>query len=423
MPVDPAILSALAAAVAAAPDGVPLRVHYATMLVEAGRPAEALAECQAALGYAPDDRGALALAARAARLTGDTGRAEAYERLIAPNPAPVPDPPPLVTPPEPIPNPPEQEPVIGDVVPIRLFNSDSSADDIHDVEVPTVRLADVGGMEQVKRRLEMAFLAPMRNPQLREMYGKSLRGGLLLFGPPGCGKTFVARATAGELGARFVAVGLSDVLDMYFGQSERNLHELFETARRKAPCVLFLDEVDALGQKRTNARHQPMWRSVVAQLLNEMDSVSADNEGVFILGATNAPWDVDTALRRPGRFDRMLLVLPPDPAARAAIIKYHLANRPVDTGIDFATLASRTDGYSGADLAHACESAAEFALDDSLASGVARPITRNDIDRALGDVRPSTGAWFQMARNFAMFANEGGAYDDLLDYMRVHKLA
>jgi SpoVK/Ycf46/Vps4 family AAA+-type ATPase len=278
-------------------------------------------------------------------------------------------------------------------------------------------------MEQVKRRLEMAFLAPMRNPQLREMYGKSLRGGLLLFGPPGCGKTFVARATAGELGARFMAVGISDVLDMYFGQSERNLHELFETARRKAPCVLFLDEVDALGQKRTNARYQPLWRSVVAQLLNEMDSVSADNEGVFILGATNAPWDVDTALRRPGRFDRMLLVLPPDAPARAAILDYHQKSRPVEAGIDFRTIASRTDGYSGADLAHACESAAEFALEDSLSSGVPREISRADIDHALADVKPSTGAWFQMARNFAMFANEGGVYDDLLDYMRTHRIA
>ena len=184
-------------------------------------------------------------------------------------------------------------------------------DELHDVEVPRVRLVDVGGMEQVKRRLEMGFLAPMRNPQLREMYGKSLRGGLLLFGPPGCGKTFIARATAGELGAHFIAVGLNDVLDIDSGQSERNLHELFETARRKAPCVLFLDEVDAIGQKRIHARNQPSWRAVVAQLLNEMDSVSSDIEGLFILGAPFA-LGVDAALRRPGRLDRTILASPPD---------------------------------------------------------------------------------------------------------------
>ena len=422
MPADPAVLIALAAAVEAAPDGVPLRIHYAALLVEAGRPADALRECQAALALAPDDASALALAARAARLTGESARADAYDRLVA-GAATSPPPPPLpLGPPAPPEDPPQPELHLGDLIPMRVLDSDGDADEVHDVEVPTVRLADVGGMEQVKRRLEMAFLAPMRNPQLREMYGKSLRGGLLLFGPPGCGKTFVARATAGELGARFIAVGLSDVLDMYFGQSERNLHELFETARRKSPCVLFLDEVDALGQKRTNARHTPMWRSIVAQLLNEMDSVAADNEGVFVLGATNAPWDVDTALRRPGRFDRMLLVLPPDAPARAAILDYHLRTRPVEPGIDFRDFATKTEGYSGADLAHACESAAEFALDDSLSTGVPRPITRQDLDHALREVKPSTGAWFQMARNFAMFANEGGAYDDLLDYMRAHRI-
>jgi SpoVK/Ycf46/Vps4 family AAA+-type ATPase len=354
------------------------------------------------------------MAASSARLSGDSARADAYSRLATATNGDAPKPPVRAEEPE--------LPLEGDLLPIRVLDG-GDADEIHDVEVPRIRLSDVGGMEQVKRRLEMAFLAPMRNPQLREMYGKSLRGGLLLFGPPGCGKTFIARATAGEMGARFIAVGLSDVLDMYFGQSERNLHELFETARRKAPCVLFLDEVDALGQKRTQARNQPMWRSIVAQLLNEMDSVAADNEGVFVLGATNAPWDVDSALRRPGRFDRMLLVLPPDAPAREAIIAYHLRSRPVDADIDRHKIALRTDGYSGADLAHACESAAEFALEDSLSTGVPRPISSSDLANALRDVKPSTGAWFQTARNFAMFANEGGLYDDLLDYMRAHRFA
>jgi len=411
MSIEPAVIQALEAALEATPDNVGLRLHLAAVLVEDGRAPEALVHCQSALALAPDNREALTLAATSARLAGDSARADAYARLATASTARAPA---VSTPGDGSP-----APMLGDVVPIRLLEG-ADGDEAHDVEVPNIRLADVGGMEHVKRRLEMAFLAPMRNPQLREMYGKSLRGGLLLFGPPGCGKTFIARATAGELGARFIAVGLSDVLDMYFGQSERNLHELFETARRKAPCVLFLDEVDALGQKRTNARHQPMWRSVVAQLLNEMDSVSSDNEGVFILGATNAPWDVDSALRRPGRFDRMLLVLPPDRDAREAILAYHLRARPVDPTIDRRALAGKTEGYSGADLAHACESAAEFALEDSLSTGAPRPIRADDLARALRDVKPSTGAWFQTARNFAMFANEGGLYDDLLDYMRSH---
>ena len=190
----------------------------------------------------------------------------------------------------------------------------------YDLEAPTVRLADVGGMTEVKARLEAAFLAPMRNPELSRLYGKSLKGGMLLYGPPGCGKTFLAKAVAGELGARFYGITLADVLDMYIGQSEHNLREVFDIARRNAPCVLFLDEIDALGQKRSQLRSSAM-RGTVNQLLNELDGADRTNDGVFVLAATNHPWDVDSALRRPGRLDRTLLVLPPDTEARAAILR------------------------------------------------------------------------------------------------------
>jgi AAA+ superfamily predicted ATPase len=292
--------------------------------------------------------------------------------------------------------------------------------DAWDVEsAGTVRLADVGGMAEVKQRLEAAFLAPLRNPELRRLYGKSMRGGLLLYGPPGCGKTFVARAVAGELGAKFMAVGLSDVLDMWIGASERNLHELFETARRNAPCVLFLDELDALGAKRSGMRHSGL-RNSVNQLLSELDGVDAEaNEGVFVLAATNHPWDVDTALRRPGRLDRTLLVLPPDEPAREAILRYHLRDRPV-AGVELGAVVRRTDGYSGADLQHVCETAAERALMDSVASGSPRMIGTPDLLEAVRQVKPSTGPWFETARNVATFANESGTYDDLLAYLK-HK--
>jgi SpoVK/Ycf46/Vps4 family AAA+-type ATPase len=272
----------------------------------------------------------------------------------------------------------------------------------------------------VKRRLNTSFLGPMRNPELRAMYGKSLRGGLLLYGPPGCGKTFLARAVAGELQARFFAVGLHEVLDMWLGKSEQNLHAIFETARRHAPCVLFLDEVDALGLKRTNLGHSAT-RNVVVQLLSELDSTRSDNEGVFVLAATNQPWDLDAALRRPGRFDRMLLVLPPDEPARLSIIQHHLRDRPT-AGIDRQKLARKTDGYSGADLRLVCESAAEYALEASIESGSPRPIDGADLERAIGEVKPSTRPWFEVAKNYAMFANDDGTYDELLTYMRKNRL-
>jgi SpoVK/Ycf46/Vps4 family AAA+-type ATPase len=316
-----------------------------------------------------------------------------------------------------------------DVLPAMFVGDGDAADsasagideaDAYDAERTGLTLADVAGLTEVKERLEAAFLAPMRNPELRRLYGKSLRGGLLLYGPPGCGKTFIARAVAGELGARFIAVSFADIIDMFVGQSERNIHELFEIARRNAPCVLFLDEVDAIGQKRSQLRHTPM-RSAVNQLLLELDDISGNNEGVFLLAATNHPWDVDSALRRPGRFDRTLLVLPPDAAAREGVFRYHLKDRPV-AGIDLAKLARRTDGYSGADIAHICETAAERALMDSVRRGEPRMIGTPDLEAAIAEVKPSLGAWFDTARNVALFANEGGTYDDLAAYLRKRRL-
>jgi SpoVK/Ycf46/Vps4 family AAA+-type ATPase len=288
-----------------------------------------------------------------------------------------------------------------------------------DVPSGAVTLRDVAGMEKVKRRLNLSFLGPLRNPQLRAAYGKSLRGGLLLWGPPGCGKTFLAKAVAGELGAKFINVGLHDILDMYMGQSEKNIRSLFDTARRQAPCVLFFDELDALGQKRSNLRGS-MERNAVVQLLTELDGVDSVNEGVFVLGATNHPWDVDTALRRPGRFDRTLLVLPPDAAAREAILHANLADRPT-AGLDLKAIAKLTEGYSGADLVHLCESATELALADAVESQVARPIQQSDVASALSEVRESTSQWLGMARNYAEFAdNSREAYSDLLDYLRMN---
>src|SRR5690606_1476730 len=130
--------------------------------------------------------------------------------------------------------------------------------DRYSIDTPAITLADVGGMKTVKDRLNAAFLAPLRNPELRQRLAKTLRGGLLLYGPPGCGKTFLARALAGELGAEFLSIGITDVLDPHFGQSERNLHDAFQLARREAPCVLFFDEVDALGGRRSHTSNSMM---------------------------------------------------------------------------------------------------------------------------------------------------------------------
>jgi AAA+ superfamily predicted ATPase len=279
-----------------------------------------------------------------------------------------------------------------------------------------ITLADVGGLDDVKQRLRVAFLEPMRNPAIAKAYGKSLRGGLLLYGPPGTGKTFLAKAIAGELGAQFLTVTVADILDGVMGESEKNVHRAFERARELAPCVLFIDELDSLGGKRSGYSNVGWMRSVVNQLLQEMDGVGSDNDGVFILAATNHPWDVDNALLRPGRFDRVVLVTPPDPAARAAILRHALEDRPI-SGIDLDQVVAATDGFTGADLTHLVASAAERAMTDSIASGELRPIGMDDLRAALVDVKPSAGPWLQSARNVVEFANVDGRYDDLQAYL------
>ena len=442
------LLDSLRNAVAAMPDDVPLRLHLAAMLLRAGLRDEAVRHLGAVLQREPGNAEAIRLLTSPAEVSGPPASApddadNSAERVRG---SALPPTGPLPVQNESAGTSAEAEaPADGsDDDPADRYDWSQAEDELRDV-LPTMfvgeagsvsagldearaydpeptglTLADVAGLDEVKKRLEAAFLAPMRNPDLRKLYGKSLRGGLLLYGPPGCGKTFIARAVAGELGARFITVSFADLIDMFVGRSERNIHELFEVARRNAPCVVFLDEVDAIGQKRSQLRNTPM-RSAVNQLLLELDDVASDNTGVFLLAATNHPWDVDSALRRPGRFDRTLLVLPPDGPAREGVFRYHLRDRPV-AGIDLARLSRLTDGYSGADIAHICETAAERALLDSVQRGEARLIGQADLEAAVGEVRPSLGTWFETARNVALFANEGGAYDDLVAYLRKRRL-
>ena len=440
-------LQALREALRLSPNNTPLRQHLADLLLASGRAAEAETEYREALAQAPDHAGLKLGLARAFHQQGKNSHALALiEALIKTSDAParafvlharlligigeieqavvqyrraV-----------------EKDPATADsalaatlgidadeqqseVVEGRVRNAWDQADTPlgAEVERPRINFKDVGGMEALKEEIRLKIIHPLAHPELYRAYGKAVGGGILLYGPPGCGKTHLARATAGEIRAGFIAVGINDVLDMWIGNSERNLHELFEQARRNRPCVLFFDEVDALGASRSDMRHHA-GRQLINQFLAEMDGVKASNEGVLILAATNAPWHLDSAFRRPGRFDRVLFVPPPDLAARADILRLLCHGKPMQD-LDYEQLARKTEHFSGADLKAVVDVAVEGKLAEAMKAGVPKPLTTRDLLSAAAKLKATTREWFATARNYALYSNQGGVYDDILKYLKI----
>jgi transitional endoplasmic reticulum ATPase len=306
---------------------------------------------------------------------------------------------------------------------LRVMSNDdtdqSEVDRLLHPSQPQVAFGDVGGLDEIKAQIEKRIILPFQKPALFAKFKKKPGGGILMYGPPGCGKTLLARATAGQCKATFLNVAIEDVLDMWIGESERKLHALFEKARAATPSVMFFDEIEALAGKRQYTREATSSK-LVSQFLSEMDGFVKNNAGVLILAASNVPWAIDPAFRRPGRFDRVLFVPPPDRAARAAILQILLAGRPAAGDIDAAALAARTSGFSGADLENLVDTAADRAIAASLERNAEIPIDQGHLVAALGEIKPTTVEWLTTARNYARYANEGGQYDEVLEFLRRH---
>ena len=309
----------------------------------------------------------------------------------------------------------------GAATPINMGDDDFAENILlqSDIEKPSIKFSDVGGMEAMKEEIALKVIHPLNNPEIYKAFGKKIGGGILFYGPPGCGKTMLARATAGEINANFISVGINDVLDMWMCNSEKNLHNIFEAARVNAPCVLFFDEVDALGASRSDMRNAA-GRFIINQFLDELDGVKYSNDGVLILAATNCPWYLDTAFRRPGRFDRIVFVQPPDVKAREEILRLLAHEKPFDN-VDFANIAKLTEEYSGADLKAVVDVAIESKLPESMKQNKIIPVTTSDLKNAIGKHKPTTKEWFATARNYALYSNESGLYDDILKYLKIKK--
>ena len=283
-------------------------------------------------------------------------------------------------------------------------------------QVSKVDFTKVGGMENVKEDIQMKIILPLQNPELYAAYGKKAGGGVLMYGPPGCGKTLMSRATAGEIKAGFFSIGLHQIFDMYIGQSEKNLHQIFELCRSNTPSVLFFDEIDALAADRRDFKTSAS-RTVINQFLAELDGSQTDNEGLLVLGATNAPWHLDSAFLRPGRFDRIVFVPPPDFQARVEVIRILGEGKPLAQW-SAEDLAKKTEGFSGADLAAVFDQAIEHALKESMKQkGKLVPVTGKMLINIAKKVKPTTKKWFESAKNYALYANQGGLYDDILEYL------
>ena len=236
------------------------------------------------------------------------------------------------------------------------------------VEVPTVSWSDIGGLEKVKLELQETVQYPVEHPEMFLKFGMQPSKGVLFYGPPGCGKTLLAKAIANECQANFISIKGPELLTMWFGESEANVRDVFDKARAAAPCVMFFDELDSIAKARGGSSGGDAGGAgdrVLNQILTEMDGMNA-KKNVFVIGATNRPDQIDPALLRPGRLDQLIYIPLPDESSRLSILKATLRKSPLADDVDLAYLAKMTNGFSGADLTEICQRCCKLAIRESI---------------------------------------------------------
>jgi transitional endoplasmic reticulum ATPase len=255
-------------------------------------------------------------------------------------------------------------------------------------ERPSIRFDDIAGLEEVKQQIRLKLLYPFQHPELAEQYGINPGGGILLYGPPGTGKTMIARAVAGEIEAAFFAIKPSEIMSQWVGVAEQNLQKLFAAADVYPVSVVFIDEMESLAPRRRTS-HSTVMQRVVPQLLAELDGFEKRKNALLMIGATNEPWSIDSAILRPGRLDRLVYVAPPDAEARQRILELNLKGKPLSPEVSMAELAARTEGFSGADMAALARRACERAFFQALDSEMPHWIGNADFSAELAEMHSS----------------------------------
>ncbi|MFC1697648.1 ATP-binding protein [Nanoarchaeota archaeon] len=271
---------------------------------------------------------------------------------------------------------------------------------------------DIGGLDELKEEIRMKIIMPFLHPEIFKYYKKNIGGGILMYGPPGCGKSLIAEATAGEAGVAYFHVKASDIKSKYVGEAEQNIAALFEEARKASPAIIFFDEFETLGGDRSQTA--PNERGAITQLLTEMDGVGTKDQKILLLAATNEPWNIDLALRREGRFGKTIFVPPPDKDARVEIFKIHLKGRPIDQNIKGKQLLELTENYSGADLKAVCEMASEIPLKEYFKTNVKRKINHDDFIKVIDCHESIIKPWFTKAIEELKSKNRLQFFEDLV---------
>lgn len=395
-----------------------LRARYARALLQASRTEEALVQADLLAQQRPDDAATLVIQALCRVEDEPTAALELYVRArSAANFQPEPALEDLAAHAHPA----RGELPAAEAPRLQLVGGGQSARvaAIQQVAEEKVRFSSIVGMDALKKTIRLKIIEPFLKPGLFQRFRMGSGGGILLYGPPGCGKTMLARAVANECQAEFISVGVSDVLTMWQGESERNLASMFERARSQTPCVLFFDELDALAYARSKSSSAST-RTVVNEFLTQLDGLGKNNQGVLVLAATNMPWDVDDAMKRPGRFSRQIFVPPPDAPAREEMLRIKLTGVPAES-LDLAAIAARSPHCSGADIDGLIELAKESALLDGLA-GEERGLRMADFEAAMTTLQPSTLEWLRTVRNVVKYAGEDASYRDVGVYLKQHRM-